>query len=40
MLRGPKPAPVEGRATPRIAERHTEQERDAVNRLITRRAEK
>ena len=40
MLRGPKAPPVESRATPRIAERHTDQERDAVNRLITRRAEK
>ncbi|HEY8212306.1 MAG TPA: hypothetical protein VIG99_32710 [Myxococcaceae bacterium] len=40
MLRGPKAAPVEGRAAPPIAERHTNQERDAVNRLITHRAEK
>jgi hypothetical protein len=35
MLHAPsKAAPAEGRAAPRIAERHTEQERDAVNRLI------
>ena len=41
MLRGAsKAAPAEGRAAPKIAERHTDQERDALNRLITRRAEK
>ena len=32
-------APAQGR-TPRIAERHTDQERDAVNRLVTRGAGK
>ena len=41
MLHGPsKPGPAEGRAAPKIAERHTDQERDAVNRLIAHRAEK
>lgn len=37
----PRPQqPAAGRSAPRIAERHTEQERDAVNRLIARGAEK
>jgi len=42
MLRAPKPPPPQaaGRAAPRISERHTNQERDAVNRLIARGAEK
>jgi len=41
MLHGPaKAAAAEGRAAPKIAERHTEQERDALNRLITHRGEK
>ena len=35
----PAPAQAEGRS-PRISERHTTQERDAVNRLVTRRGEK
>lgn len=36
----PQPQPAAQGRTPRIAERHTEQEREAVNRLITRRVEK
>jgi len=39
QVRGQGQAAVQDRA-PRIAERHTEQERDAVNRLITRGAGK
>jgi len=41
MLRGAsKAAPAQGRPAPNIAERHTDQERDALNRLIAHRAEK
>ena len=40
MLHAPKAAAAEGRAAPHIAERHTDQERDAVNRLIAHHAEK
>lgn len=43
-LRAPKQQPPQhpaaGRAAPKIAERHTDQERDAVNRLIARGTEK
>jgi hypothetical protein len=33
-------SPVAPAAAPRISERHTDQERSAVNKLVTRRAEK